>query len=118
MPRVVHQVPASGLQLLDCAGARRANLAITAAIRALAVHTHARSDDQFRYGPANERLEQDGSTSIVDVDVLLDFIHALADTNRRSEVKYRVHPGQRALDVTPLADVTAKRFNRCIQVRW
>ena len=80
----------TGSQLRRRRGARRCGSSTTApsrvAVEALAVDAHRGGDDDAPDRLVDQRLEQHGGAEIVDRDVALDRVHALADADFGGEM--------------------------------
>jgi len=61
--------------------------------------------------PAASRLQQHGGAEIIDAGVVLDLIHALADTDQGREVNHGIDTAQRPLQGVAVAHVTAQEFD-------
>src|SRR5207253_3236172 len=68
--------------------------AVPGPVETLAVDAHRGGDDHASHRPVDELLEQCGGAAIVDRDVPLDRVHALADADLGGEVYDRAHTVQ------------------------
>src|SRR5437868_2216715 len=75
------QLPVGAGELLAGAGDLIVGVLRLVAVEALAVDAHARGDEQPADRPLGQRLQQDRGAAAVDVGVLGDLVHALADAD-------------------------------------
>lgn len=108
---MIAKVPVAGFQLGEGAIETGDDPAIDIAVKALAVDTHARSDDEAFDRVIDERFEEDGGALVVRLGISGDLIHALADPDAGGEMIDRVDAIEGAIDGIAIAEIPDHQFD-------
>ena len=103
------------------AGARLAHRvldqrAVGGAVEPLAVDAHGGGDHHALHRPVDQLLEQDRGAAVVDGDVAVHGVHALADADLGGEVDHLVHAGEGAAHQRFVAHVADHQFHVGIEL--
>ena len=112
-------LPASFVELLVRPQTRRDRAVCLAEVLALAVDRHRRGDDESGRARrrSHEALQEAGRRGGVHVDVALDLVHRLTDSDRSGEMNDRIDAAKRLLGELGIADVAFDEGDAVGQIR-
>ena len=91
------------------------------AVEPLAIDAHAGGDDEPVEGPAlrafDHRFQKHRGAAPVDVGVVGDLVHALADPDPRGKMDHRVDIGQRPAHRPRRADIADDQLDAAVEIR-
>src|SRR5690606_1257598 len=86
------------------------------AIGSFAVNAHAGGNDQSLYGMLVDRLQEYCGSGCVHVDVLVQLVHALPDTDGGGKMNNAINTTYRALHGGGVTNVRSDKFDFVIEV--